>query len=335
MKSTMKIIIACALVWSVSLSGCSEEKSADTAGESESTEGQDEASTEKAPKTEESTAQEQPGEEEAAKDVPAEVAKAAEQEAVAEKAPAKADPGKEEAAKGEKEKAQLKLDAKRPDAASRQQELQAVYALGRKGDDDSVKGLVDIINSDKEPGIRATAVRVLGRTKRADLVGLLTEQAKSDVLPVKIEAAILLFQWGEKKVAKPVLQQLSAQGVALRRAFLKGRKDGKNQYDPAAKKFLSKGLKSDNVYTKLDAALGLYEINGNKNALNVFKSVMEEADTFYVRMAALNYLRHLKDDASVRAVIEIGTKDKDERVSQRANQILNEQSRGQKVKAKK
>ena len=72
-----------------------------------------------------------------------------------------------------------------------------------------------------------------------------------------------------------------------------------------------------------------------KDALNVFRSVMETEETFYVRMAALNYLRHLKSDDAVRGIIEIATKDKDERVSQRANQILNEPVRGTAAPKKK
>ena len=333
MKSTIKIVTASIICMLFLMQGCSEEKAPEEGAAPEATE---EPKADEAPAEgeQQEKAQATPEEAEAEKAADEAPEKTAEQEKKAEPASdSKANTG--EAADGKKAEKELKLDAARDGAASRQKELQAVYALGRKGDDESVAGLVDIIKSDKEPGIRATAVRVLGRTKRADLVDLLSEQAQADVLPVKIEAAILLFQWGEKKVAKPVLEQLSTQGVALRRAFLTGRKDGKNQYDSAAKKFLSKGLKSDNVYTRLDAALGLYEINGNKEALKVFKTTMEEADTFYVRMAALNYLRHLKDDTAVRGIIEIGTKDKDDRVSQRANQILNEQKRGQNIKPKK
>jgi len=333
MKSTIKIISASIVCMLLVLQGCSEEKASEEGTTPEATE---------EPKAEEAAAEGEQQEKVEAAPEQAEADKAADEAAEKAAEPEKkTDPSDDVkantdgAADGNKSDKELKLDAARDGAASRQKELQAVYALGRKGDDESIAGLVDIIKSDKEPGIRATAVRVLGRTKRADLVELLSEQAQADVLPVKIEAAILLFQWGEKKVAKPILEQLSTQGVALRRAFLTGRRDGKNQYDSAAKKFLSKGLKSDNVYTRLDAALGLYEINGNKQALKVFKSTMEEADTFYVRMAALNYLRHLKDDTAVRGIIEIGTKDKDDRVSQRANQILNEQKRGQNIKPKK
>ena len=164
---------------------------------------------------------------------------------------------------------------------------------------------------------------------------MIVAQAKSDILPVKIEASILLYQWGETKKALPMLNQLSSQGVALRRAFLTGRKDGKNQYDKNAKKFLKKGLKADNVYTRLDAALGLYELGQAKKGLEVFETVMKSEDTFYVRMAALNYLRHLKEDKAVRGIIEAARKDKDERVKQRAEQILAEPNRGAKKKANK
>jgi HEAT repeat protein len=211
--------------------------------------------------------------------------------------------------------------------SERQKRLQDIYALGRSRDGESVQKLIDVMTSDEEPGIRATAIRVLGRERREELLGTVTELATSESLPVKIEAAILLYQWGEKKKALPLLEQLSKEGVALRRAFLTGRKNGKNQYDKKGKKFLRRGLDAENVYTQLDAALGLYEMGDGKKALTVFERVMKTEETFYVRMAALNYLRHLKDDKQVRGIIEIARQDLDDRVKQRATQILAEPSR--------
>jgi HEAT repeat protein len=206
----------------------------------------------------------------------------------------------------------------------RQQKLQAIYELGRKRDDASLEELKKVMLGTDEPGIRATAIRVLGRDPIAAVIPTLKDLTKSTDLPVKMEAAIVLYQWGEKKFAEPMLDELSGQGVALRRAFLTGRKDGKNQYDPSAKKFLEKGLTSENVYTRLDAALGLYEMGDDKKALDVFTNVMEKEETFYVRMAALNYLRHLKDDPKINKVISAAVNDKDERVKKRAEQILAE-----------
>jgi HEAT repeat protein len=211
--------------------------------------------------------------------------------------------------------------------SERQKRLQDIYALGRSRDGESVQKLIDVMTSDEEPGIRATAIRVLGRERREELLATVTELATSESLPVKIEAAILLYQWGEKKKALPLLEQLSKEGVALRRAFLTGRKNGKNQYDKKGKKFLRRGLDAENVYTQLDAALGLYEMGDGKKALTVFERVMKTEETFYVRMAALNYLRHLKDDKQVRGIIEIARQDLDDRVKQRATQILAEPSR--------
>jgi len=211
--------------------------------------------------------------------------------------------------------------------SERQQRLQDIYALGRSRDELAVQKLIDVMKSDEEPGIRATAIRVLGRERRDELLPTIQELATSESLPVKIEASILLYQWGEKKKALPLLEQLSKDGVALRRAFLTGRKNGKNQYDKKGKKFLRRGLDAENVYTQLDAALGLYEMGDGKKALTVFERVMKTEETFYVRMAALNYLRHLKDDKQVRAIIELARQDSDERVKQRATQILAEPSR--------
>ena len=62
-------------------------------------------------------------------------------------------------------------------------------------------------------------------------------------------------------------------------------------------------------------------MKSDRKALDVFRSVMETEETFYVRIAALELPCHLKADPCMRGLIELGTKDKDERVSQRANQI--------------
>ncbi len=206
----------------------------------------------------------------------------------------------------------------------RRKKLESIYELGRKHDEESLKKLRAIMNDDKEDaGVRATAIRVLGRERIDSFVEDLKKLAKSDVQAVRIEAAIMLYQWGEKKFAMPVLEQLANQGVALRRAFLIGRKDGKNIYDPQAKSFLKKVLKSDNPYSRLDAALGLYEITGDKKALKAFKDVMADTKSpYYVRIAALNYLRHLKDDPAVRKIIQMAAKDPNEQVRKRAEGLL-------------
>ena len=322
MKKTLNCAAIVALTLSIGLTGCSEEKAPESEEKIEETQPESGDKTEgKTEGSEESESTDKGPEEASANDAPKE------SEATAPSEEAQAPQKIAGAINPDSVSPEAKKKAVADEKQSRQEALQEVYALGRKGDEQSVNGLVKIIRSEAEPGIRATAVRVLGRNKRDELVGILTEEAKGDALPVKIEAAILLYQWGETKTALPVLEQLSSQGVALRRAFLTGRKDGKNQYDKAGVKFLKKGLKSDNVYTRLDAALGLFEMKSDKKALDVFRSVMETEETFYVRMAALNYLRHLKADPTVRGLIELGTKDKDERVSQRANQILNEPSK--------
>ena len=82
---------------------------------------------------------------------------------------------------------------------SRQEALQ-VYALGRKGDEQSINGLVKIIEV-TEPGIRATAVRVLGRSKRDELVDPRRGSQKRRP-SVKIEAAILLYQVKPKQLSR-------------------------------------------------------------------------------------------------------------------------------------
>jgi len=206
--------------------------------------------------------------------------------------------------------------------ADREQRIKSIYTLIRKGDEESIQELVKIAQSDEQLGIRATAVRVLGQKKREDLIPLFKNFVEKDETMVQLEAAIVLYKWGEHKTALPILEKYSERGVALRRAFMTGRKDGKGLYDKNAKKFLKKGLGSTNVLTQLDAAVGLYELGDEKKSLKVFKNVMEGDHPHHVRIAALNYLRHLKADDKVRAIIQIATGDTNERVKQRANDIL-------------
>ncbi len=206
---------------------------------------------------------------------------------------------------------------------ARRERLLRVKDLGRQGDAASVSELMAIAQGDKaDITVRAAAMRSLRNSKSKSLVKDLKGLLKSDVKALQIEAAVLLYQWGEHKTALPVLEELAAQGVAIRRAFVTGRQKGKNVYDDNAKEFLEPGLDAKVINTRLDSALGLYEISKSKAALKVFEEAVTDEKRSHIRLAALNHMRHLSNDAKVAKIIKKALKDEDERVRERAAKIL-------------
>ena len=51
-------------------------------------------------------------------------------------------------------------------------------------------------------------------------------------------------------------------------------------------------------------------------------AVLEKEEKYHIRMAAVNYLTPLKGNEKVRKLLQMGTKDKDERVAKRARDVL-------------
>jgi len=258
----------------------------------------------------------------------AEEAKAAEEAKVAEEAKAaeeakKAEETKaaEEAKKAEEAKAAAAAGTN--DIQKRRERIQEIYKLGRSKDEAEQKKLEEIIaGTASEPYEVATAIRALGTTKRDALVPNLKTLAESPDLAVKSEAAILLYQWGEKEFAKPVMEKLIDQGVALRRAFFKGIQEGKYTYEPEAEEFFKKAMDAKQVHVKLDAALGLLHMNNSPDAIKAFQDALADQDKEYVRLTAVSYLASARDIPEARALLEAAAKDASPKVSTRAQQIL-------------
>ena len=82
------------------------------------------------------------------------------------------------------------------------------------------------------------------------------------------------------------------------------------------------GIKNENVYVRLDSAVGLVELGLDKAGLPVIKTVLEKEEKYHIRMAAVNYMTPLKTNEKVRLLLQVATKDKDERVAKRARDVL-------------
>lgn len=205
----------------------------------------------------------------------------------------------------------------------RRDRISEIYKLGRSTTPEDEKKLQDIITAETaEPYEKATAIRALGNKKRDALVAPLKALADSKDLAVRSEAVILLYQWGEKEFAKPKLDELLGQGVALRRAFFKGLQDGKYMYDADAEAFFRKAMAAQQVHVQLDAALGLLHLGKKDEAIKSFKDALATKDKEYVRLTAVSYLASARDLPEVKALLEEAAKDENPKVSTRAKQIL-------------
>ena len=216
----------------------------------------------------------------------------------------------------------MKGPAGKADLQMRRTRIQEIYKLGRSGDAEDFKKLVEVIKGEGKPFEKATAIRALGNTRKEELVADLKLLAESKDLAVKSEAAILLYQWGEKEFATPMLEKLLEQGVALRRAFFKGIEDGNYKYEAEAKGFFEKAMGAKQVHVKLDAALGMLHLGDKDVALKAFKDALADPDKEYVRLTAVSYLASARDIPEAKALLELATKDSSARVANRAKQIL-------------
>lgn len=208
------------------------------------------------------------------------------------------------------------------DLQARRKRIQEIYTWGRSESPGDRKKLVALIQGNYEPYEKATAIRALGTKRIPGLVDPLKKLARTSDLAVKSEAAIVLYQWGEKEFAGPLLEELLAQGVALRRAFFLGINDGKYKYDSDAGSFFRKALRAPQVHVKLDAALGLLHLGHKKKALAAFEEALGNQEKEYVRLTAVSYLASARDIPEARALLEKAQRDSSPRVAKRAKQIL-------------
>ena len=210
----------------------------------------------------------------------------------------------------------------REEMEARRKRIQEIYTFGRSKEPSDAAKLKAIIIGDGPVYERASAIRALGRDKRDAIIPDLKKLVDDKATAVRIEAAIKLYQWGEQRFAMPVLKKLRTQGVALRRAFQTGFDKGKPTYDKNALPFFNEGVKAENVYVRLDSAVGLIEVGKENKGLPVIKGVITGEEKYHIRMAAVNYLTPLKTNESVRGLLELASKDKDERVAKRARDVL-------------
>jgi len=205
----------------------------------------------------------------------------------------------------------------------RRTRIQQIYKLGRSGAPEDLKRLEEIVKGDAQSYEKATAIRAMGTERRNSLVPSLKELADSNDLAVQSEAVILLYQWGEKSFAKPILLTLLDKGVALRRAFFLGLQDGEYVYEPGAAGFFEKALDANQVHVQLDAALGLLHMGRKRKALSAFEAALNDMDKEYVRLTAISYLASARDIPEARHLIQkAADNDPSPKVANRARQIL-------------
>ena len=314
------------LMLALALGGCGKkEEKGKTEAPAKKAATEEKATPEKAP-AEEKTVAEAPAEENAVEEKAVEEAPA-EEKAVEEKA-VEAAPVAEKTA--EEKAAAETAEAAKPvpeprseeDLQARRMRIQEIYKLGRSADAADLAKLEAIITGDGKAFEKATAIRALGNDKKDALVAPLKTLAEGNDLAVKSEAAILLYQWGEKDFAKPLMESMLDQGVALRRAFFKGIEDGKYVYDDEAMAFFEKAMEAKQVHVRLDAALGLLHLNKKEVALAAFAEALADKEKEYVRLTAVSYLASARDIPEAKALLETAANDSSARVANRAKQIL-------------
>jgi len=222
--------------------------------------------------------------------------------------------------------------AEKTSIEDRRKRVKEIYRLGRSDKAEDLEKLKNVILDDKLPGYeRATAVRALGTKPRAAMVDTLKTLMNDKDLAISSEAAITLFQWGEKAIATPKLREMQKMGIALRRAFFQGLKDGEYSYAPEAEQFFNSALDAPQAHVRLDAALGLLHLGQTDTALEHFKKALSTEEKSFVRLTAVSYLASARKVPEVQALLEEAAGDEDAKIAARAKQIL---SAGKMPKAK-
>ena len=211
----------------------------------------------------------------------------------------------------------------KPSIEDRRKRVQEIYRLGRSEAPEDLEKLKVIILDGALPGYeRATAIRALGTKPRAEMVETLKTLMADKDLAISSEAAIMMFQWGEKEIATPKLKELQTMGIALRRAFFKGLKDGNYEYAPEAEEFFKAAVDAPQAHVRLDAALGLLHLGQTEVALGHFRKALAKEEKSYVRLTAVSYLASARKVPEVQALLEEAAEDADPKVAARAQQIL-------------
>ena len=239
----------------------------------------------------------------------------------AEEAAKKEEEAKKEEAK--KEEAAPTEDKHAMDLKKRRDRIREIYAMRDSKNEEDVKKLQEIVSSETtEPFEKATAMRVLPKEVVKDMIPQLKKLADQKDLAVRSEAAILLYKNGEKEFARPKLEELVTQGLAVRRAFFKGVEDGKFLYEEEAEGFFRKEMEAQQIHVRLDGALGLLHIGKTEEAVKAFKEALQNRDQQHIRLTAVSYLASVRDMPEAQKLLELAAKDPDPKVSMRARQIL-------------
>jgi hypothetical protein len=200
----------------------------------------------------------------------------------------------------------------------------AIASLAKSTDPADAAKLEQIITGDYTSSERGYAIRLLGDKGRESLVPHLKDYVRSTDLVLKSEAAIVLFRWGEKEFAAPILDELPSQGVGLRRAFFLGTKDGEYLYHPEAERFLDKAIKAEQVHVRLDAALGLLHLGKKGIAIPAFEAALNNQESEHARLTAVAFLASARDIPEARSLLDRAAKDPSPNVSKKAKEILSE-----------
>jgi HEAT repeat protein len=205
----------------------------------------------------------------------------------------------------------------------RRERMQELHKLGASLFPEDYAKLKTVIFGDGPGWERRSAIRALRRTRRDDLVKPLKKLASDKNLQIRVAATLRLYHWGETKFALPLLSRLSTEdGVPLSSAFWTF-KNGKRLYDKHALAFLRQAIKNKKrIYVRLDAAVGLIELGKPKEGVPLLKGVLTSNPQMGVRLTTVNYMQRVKTYPAVKKLLELATKDKDDRVSRQARRML-------------
>ena len=188
----------------------------------------------------------------------------------------------------------------------------------------SIQALITLTQPGHPKWERILALKLLNEHHRNDALKSVREAFKDSDLDIRTEAAIRLHQWRPDRATLQALQMLRKRGANLRRAFQTGERRGRPLYRADAAAFFRESMSHDNVYTKLDGALGLVEMAVEPDrgrALETFAAILKSTNVSE-RRAAVHYMFTSFSEPGFLPLIREASEDPDDGVKGLALQLL-------------
>jgi hypothetical protein len=210
------------------------------------------------------------------------------------------------------------------DISSKHYRVAEIRALAQLDSPGAMHQFTQIIEGQGAIWERQLALTLLRPVHKGSTLVVLARLSTDKNAAIQIEASVQWYRLSKSKKALAALKRQLHKGANLRRAFQVGNKKGRPLYDAQAQQIFMASVRSNNLYTRLDGAMGLIELNGQgprKAGFYVLESALSSTDA-QTRLTAINHLSVQYHEPAFLEFLKAATLDADVKVKARALAIL-------------